>query len=242
MRLVVADDSVLLREGVVRLLEEAGFEVVGQAGDAEDLLRKVQGAQARRRHRRRAHAPDPHRRGHPRRPGDPGRAARTSASSSSPSTSRRPTPASCSPTTPPGIGYLLKDRVSDIDALTDAVRRVAAGGSALDPEVVSGMLGRQRKDDPLEALTPREREVLGLMAEGRSNTRDRRAARRHRPRRREARDQHLQQARPGRHPRGPPPCAGGADVPGGLGRISCRSRPRCAVRRPGELEAEPTSR
>ena len=69
-----------------------------------------------------------------------------------------------------GIGYLLKDRVSDIDTLTDAVRRVAAGGSALDPEVVSGMLGRQRKDDPLDALTPREREVLGLMAEGRSNS------------------------------------------------------------------------
>ncbi len=69
-----------------------------------------------------------------------------------------------------GIGYLLKDRVSDIDTLTDAVRRVAAGGSALDPEVVSGMLGRSRKDDPLDALTPREREVLGLMAEGRSNS------------------------------------------------------------------------
>ena len=69
-----------------------------------------------------------------------------------------------------GIGYLLKDRVSDVDALTDAVRRVAAGGSALDPEVVSGMLGRSREDDPLDALTPREREVLGLMAEGRSNS------------------------------------------------------------------------
>jgi DNA-binding NarL/FixJ family response regulator len=69
-----------------------------------------------------------------------------------------------------GIGYLLKDRVADVEALTDAVKRVAAGGSALDPEVVSGMLGRRRKDDPLDALTPREREVLGLMAEGRSNS------------------------------------------------------------------------
>ena len=69
-----------------------------------------------------------------------------------------------------GVGYLLKDRVADVDTLTDAVRRVAAGGSALDPEVVSGMLGRQRLDDPLDALTPREREVLGLMAEGRSNS------------------------------------------------------------------------
>jgi DNA-binding NarL/FixJ family response regulator len=68
-----------------------------------------------------------------------------------------------------GVGYLLKDRVADIDAFADAVRRVAGGGSALDPEVVSQMLGRQRRDDPLEEITPREREVLGLMAEGRSN-------------------------------------------------------------------------
>jgi DNA-binding NarL/FixJ family response regulator len=68
-----------------------------------------------------------------------------------------------------GLGYLLKDRVADVAALTDAVRRVGAGGSVLDPEVVSQMLGRRRRDDPLQALTPREREVLGLMAEGRSN-------------------------------------------------------------------------
>jgi DNA-binding NarL/FixJ family response regulator len=66
-------------------------------------------------------------------------------------------------------GYLLKDRVADIDSFTDAVRRVAGGGSALDPEVVGLLLGRRRREDPLEALTPREREVLGLMAEGRSN-------------------------------------------------------------------------
>jgi DNA-binding NarL/FixJ family response regulator len=66
-------------------------------------------------------------------------------------------------------GYLLKDRVADIDTFTDAVRRVASGGSALDPEVVSLLLGRRRREDPLDALTPREREVLGLMAEGRSN-------------------------------------------------------------------------
>jgi DNA-binding NarL/FixJ family response regulator len=68
-----------------------------------------------------------------------------------------------------GLGYLLKDRVSDVDALADAARRVADGGSALDPEVVSEMLGRSRREDPLAELTPREREVLGLMAEGRSN-------------------------------------------------------------------------
>jgi DNA-binding NarL/FixJ family response regulator len=68
-----------------------------------------------------------------------------------------------------GLGYLLKDRVADVDALTDAVRRVGAGGSALDPEVVSQMLGRSRPEGPLDELSPREREVLGLMAEGRSN-------------------------------------------------------------------------
>jgi DNA-binding NarL/FixJ family response regulator len=68
-----------------------------------------------------------------------------------------------------GLGYLLKDRVGDVDAFADAVRRVGEGGSALDPEVVSQLLGRRRRDDPLDALTPREREVLALMAEGRSN-------------------------------------------------------------------------
>jgi DNA-binding NarL/FixJ family response regulator len=68
-----------------------------------------------------------------------------------------------------GVGYLLKDRVADIDRFTEAVRRVAEGGSALDPEVVSTLLGRRRRDDPLADLTAREREVLGLMAEGRSN-------------------------------------------------------------------------
>jgi DNA-binding NarL/FixJ family response regulator len=68
-----------------------------------------------------------------------------------------------------GLGYLLKDRVADLDRFTDAVRRVAEGGSALDPEVVSLLLGRRRREDPLGALTPREREVLELMAEGRSN-------------------------------------------------------------------------
>jgi DNA-binding NarL/FixJ family response regulator len=169
MRLVVADDSVLLREGVVRLLEEAGFEVVGQAGDAEDLLRKV-----------RAHKPDAaivdvrmpptHT--------DEGIRAAQQIRSELPDVgvlvlsqyveeayARELLADDAS-----GIGYLLKDRVADVDALTDAVRRVAAGGSALDPEVVSGMLGRHRKDDPLDALTPREREVLGLMAEGRSNS------------------------------------------------------------------------
>lgn len=169
MRLVVADDSVLLREGLVRLLEEAGFEVVGQAGDAEELLRKV-----------RAHKPDAaivdvrmpptHT--------DEGIRAAQAIRAELPDVGvlvlsqyvEEAYARELLADDAAGIGYLLKDRVADVDALTDAVKRVAAGGSALDPEVVSGMLGRQRKDSPLDALTPREREVLGLMAEGRSNS------------------------------------------------------------------------
>jgi DNA-binding NarL/FixJ family response regulator len=169
MRLVVADDSVLLREGLVRLLEEAGFEVVGQAGDAEDLLRKV-----------RAHKPDAAivdvrmppthtdegiRAAQEIRAEQPGVGVLVLSQYVEEAYARELLADDAA-----GIGYLLKDRVSDIEMLADAVRRVAAGGSALDPEVVSGMLGRAREDDPLEALTPREREVLGLMAEGRSNS------------------------------------------------------------------------
>ena len=168
MRVVVADDSTLLREGVVRLLEESGIEVVGQAGDAEDLMRKV-----------RAHKPDvavvdvrmppTHT--------DEGLRAAREIRAELPDVAvlvlsqyvevvyARELLAESAE----GLGYLLKDRVADVAALTDAVRRVGAGGSALDPEVVSQMLGRKRRDDPLEELTPREREVLGLMAEGRSN-------------------------------------------------------------------------
>lgn len=168
MRVVVADDSTLLREGLVRLLEEAGLEVVGQAGDAEELLRKV-----------RAHKPDvavvdvrmppTHT--------DEGLRAAREIRAELPGVSvlvlsqyvevayARELLAESAE----GLGYLLKDRVADVGALTDAVRRVGTGGSALDPEVVSQMLGRRRADDPLEQLTPREREVLGLMAEGRSN-------------------------------------------------------------------------
>ena len=168
MRVVVADDSTLLREGLVRLLEEGGLEVVGQAADGEELLRKV-----------RAHKPDvavvdvrmppTHT--------DEGLRAAREIRAELPEVSvlvlsqyvevayARELLAESAE----GLGYLLKDRVADVAALTDAVRRVGAGGSALDPEVVSQMLGRRRDDDPLEQLTPREREVLALMAEGRSN-------------------------------------------------------------------------
>ncbi len=168
MRVVVADDSVLFREGIIRLLEDAGYEVVGQAGDAEDLVRKVK-----------AHKPDAavvDIRMPPTNTDDGLRAARQI---------REEVPG-CGvlvlsqyveegyaldlvAESAEGVGYLLKDRVAEVERFTDAVRRVADGGSALDPEVVSQLLGRHRRDDPLEELTAREREVLELMAEGRSN-------------------------------------------------------------------------
>jgi DNA-binding NarL/FixJ family response regulator len=165
---VVAEDSVLLREGVVRLLEEAGFEVVGQAGDGEDLLRKT-----------RAHKPDVaivDIRMPPTHTDEGVRAARA-IREELPGTGvlvlsqyvEQQYAIELLGEDAAGVGYLLKDRVTDLEQFAEAVRRVAEGGSALDPEVVSEMLGRKRSGDPLHELTPREREVLGLMAEGRSN-------------------------------------------------------------------------
>ena len=168
IRVVIADDSVLLREGLARLLEESGFEVSGQAGDGEDLLRKVG-----------AHKPDvavvdvrmppTHT--------DEGLRAARAIRSEYPGTAvlvlsqyvEEAYALDLLAESTERTGYLLKDRVSDVDTFTDAVRRVANGGSALDPEVVALLLGRRRREDPLESLTAREREVLGLMAEGRSN-------------------------------------------------------------------------
>jgi DNA-binding NarL/FixJ family response regulator len=168
VRVVIADDAVLLREGAVRLLEEAGFEVVAQAGDADDLLRKV-----------RAHKPDVaivDVRMPPDNADDGLRAALTI---------RAELPdvgilllsqyvedrylGELLATGAEGVGYLLKDRIADVERLSEAVERVAARGSVLDPEVVAQMLGRSREEDPLDALSTREREVLGLMAEGRTN-------------------------------------------------------------------------
>jgi DNA-binding NarL/FixJ family response regulator len=168
MRIVIADDAVLLREGAARLLEDAGHEVVAQAGDAEDLLRKV-----------RAHQPDVaiiDVRMPPDNTDDGLRAALTI---------RDELPevgilllsqyvedrylGRLLAGGAEGVGYLLKDRVADVERLAEAVERVAAGGSVLDPEVVAQMLGRSRDQGPLDSLTAREREVLALMAEGRTN-------------------------------------------------------------------------
>jgi DNA-binding NarL/FixJ family response regulator len=169
VRVVVADDSVLLREGIVRLLAEAGgFEVVGQAGDADELLRKVG-----------AHKPDVavvDIRMPPTNTDDGLRAA-LEIRATQPATAvlvlsqyvEEGYALDLVGDAAGGVGYLLKDRVADVDRFVDSVKRVAEGGSALDPEVVAQLVGRARRDDPLEELTPREREVLELMAEGRSN-------------------------------------------------------------------------
>jgi DNA-binding NarL/FixJ family response regulator len=168
VRAVIAEDSVLLREGLVRLLSEAGIEVVGQAGDGEDLLRKT-----------RAHKPDVVitdirmpptqsdeglRAAHAIRDELPGTGVLVLSQHVEEAYAMELLGESAE-----GVGYLLKDRIADVERFVEAVRRVAEGGSALDPEVVSHMLGRRRREDPLDELTPREREVLELMAEGRSN-------------------------------------------------------------------------
>jgi DNA-binding NarL/FixJ family response regulator len=168
LRVVIADDSVLLREGVARILEDGGFEIVGRCGTASDLMLKV-----------RSYDPDvaivdirmppTHtdeglraaqeiREQHPRTAVlvlsqyvESGYALELLAGSAE------------------GVGYLLKDRVSDVHDFTAAVRRVAGGGTALDAEVVSRLVGRRRGTGPLDELTPRERDVLELVAEGRSN-------------------------------------------------------------------------
>ena len=167
MRIVVADDSLLLREGLQLLLAEAGHEVVAAVGDGPAYVAAVAGAPPRRRRGRR---PDAAQRTPTRGCGPPSRCAgpgRRRGSWCSRSTSRCPTPTSCSPPGDGGVGYLLKDRVSDLDDFLAALATVADGGTVLDPQVVAQLMTRRR--DPLEGLTPREREVLGLMAEGRSN-------------------------------------------------------------------------
>jgi serine/threonine-protein kinase len=168
VRVVIADDNTLVREGIAAFLRRADIDVAGQAASPEELLREVADQRPdvaiidirmppsftdeglRAAHEIRARHPDV---------GiviltqdvETGTAARLLAES------------------PAGLGYLLKDRVGDADDFAGTLRRVAAGGSALDPEVVARLLASTRDDGPLATLSPREREVLGLLAEGRSN-------------------------------------------------------------------------
>jgi DNA-binding NarL/FixJ family response regulator/class 3 adenylate cyclase len=168
VRVVIAEDSVLLREGIVRLLEDQGFDVAAQSGTPEDLLRHVG-----------MHKPDvaivdirmpPTQT-------DEGLRAAQEIRRRWPETGVLVLSQYVEPgyamellgENAEGVGYLLKDRVSDVEEFAGAVRRVGEGGSALDPAVVSQLVGRRRRDDPLEDLTPRERQVLELMAQGRSN-------------------------------------------------------------------------
>src|SRR6266550_6616895 len=157
-----------MREGIARLLVEGGFDVVSQAGDADAFLRKAL-----------AHRPDvavvdiqmpPGR-------GDDGLRAALELRRRLPDTGvlvlsqyyEEQYALDLIGDSAEGVGYLLKERVGDVDAFTDAVARVAAGGSALDPEVVGRMLGRRRREGPLDDLSPRERDVLAQLAEGKSN-------------------------------------------------------------------------
>ena len=166
MRIVIGEDSALFREGLARLLADAGHEIVAKAPDAPSLVSAVS-----------AHAPDlaiidvrmP-----PDLTDDGARAARQVRASHATLgivllSQHVETRHSIELVASGRFGYLLKDRVLDVDDFLDALRRVAAGGSALDPEVVSRLIGAHRANDPLASLTAREREVLALMAEGRTN-------------------------------------------------------------------------
>ncbi len=169
LRVIVGEDDVLLREGIARILSEAGLDVVALSADADDLLRRTL-----------AYRPDvaivdvqmP-----PRRQDDGLRAA-VEVRRRLPGTGVLILSQFCEPTfaleligdRPEGVGYLLKERVGDVGSFTDAVARVAAGGSVLDPEVVGRMLGRRGPADALQPLTVREHDVLAAMAEGKSNS------------------------------------------------------------------------
>jgi DNA-binding NarL/FixJ family response regulator len=168
MRVAIAEDSLLLREGVARLLREAGMDVIAECGDADELLFNI-----------RSHPvdvaivdirlPPTH--------SDEGLRAALEIRSANPAVGvlvlsqyvELGLAMKLLADSAEGVGYLLKDRISDVKEFVAAVRRVAAGGSAIDPIIVATLLSRRRDEDPLEQLTPREREVLDLMAQGNSN-------------------------------------------------------------------------
>jgi DNA-binding NarL/FixJ family response regulator len=168
VRVVIAEDSVLLREGVARILEDAGFEVVGQAGTADELMLKVRSYTPEVAivdiRMPPTHTDEGLRAAQEIREKHPGIGVLVLSQYVEPAYAMELLAESAE-----GVGYLLKDRVSNVAEFADAVRRVGDGGSALDPTIVSQLVGRRRGDDPLSQLTAREREVLGLMAEGRSN-------------------------------------------------------------------------
>ncbi len=168
MRIAIADDAVLLREGLVRLLTERGHQVVAAVGDGTALVEAVV-----------THHPDvsivdvrmpPSHTDEGLRAAVEARALAPAAPILVLSQYVEVSYADDLLATGGGVGYLLKDRVAAINEFLDALDRVAAGGTVLDPEVIAQLFARRRRDDPLRGLTPREREVLGLMAEGHSNT------------------------------------------------------------------------
>jgi DNA-binding NarL/FixJ family response regulator len=168
MRVAIAEDSLLLREGVARLLREAGMDVIAECGDADELLFNI-----------RSHPvdvaivdirlPPTH--------SDEGLRAALEIRAANPAVGvlvlsqyvELGLAMKLLADSAEGVGYLLKDRIGDVKEFVAAVRRVAAGGTAIDPIIVATLLSRRREEDPLEQLTPREREVLDLMAQGNSN-------------------------------------------------------------------------
>jgi DNA-binding NarL/FixJ family response regulator len=168
VRVVIADDSVLFREGLARVLADGGFEVAAQAGDGEELRDAV------RRTKPDVAIVDVRM---PPTQTDEGTRVAQELRAEDPAVAVLVLSQSVEvrhafelfSEQPEGFGYLLKDRVLEIDDFIEAVKRVGRGGTAMDPQIVSQLVGNRRKDDPVDELSPREREVLGLMAEGRSN-------------------------------------------------------------------------
>ncbi len=168
MRVVLADDTMLLREGVARLLGEAGFDVVGQAGTAEELVAQVAEVTPDVAivdlRMPPTHTDEGLRAALTIRAQHPGTGVLVLSQHADVGLAMKLLQDGAE-----GVGYMLKDRVADLEDFADAIRRVAVGGSALDPTIVSQLLSKRREAGPLDDLTPREREVLELMAEGRSN-------------------------------------------------------------------------